>query len=534
MRRNRWLAVVPLLICVALASAAGAEEPPAATPREHAADVLYERGTHALRRGDVTKAVELLEEAHSRYPDDAGIQSAYARALLAQGEAERAADLLDALVSSGRASPDDYLVLGLARYSAQDYERARAALQTAVERDPDNATAHLFLGSALVELEMNDAAERELAEAERLDPSLASQVAYRRGRIALSEGDRQQAEKYFAEVERLAPGSAMARAGKRELTGGAARPRPWSVYGTVGGAYDSNVNLSGDDENLAISRESDQLGFIEVGGDYTVLDLDRLKVRFGASLYTSYHEHQQAFNLLTARVWTSAAVPITDQLTVDARYTYEYILANYRKFRRAMAVEPSIRYRPRPDLLSRIFFRYEDRNYLFDYSLSTFDRDGQVYMPGAEQYWFMPDFTGYGQGFLRLRYFHRTENTTGRPVDVNPFYGDFTANRPWFQGPEFDSKGNALEFLVGMPLPWQLFAMASFGYEWRHYGSHSLFENTSDRRKDRIRRYQFILRRPISEHFTAEVGYDFTDWGSNVDFYAYERHIAHFLVTYQY
>ncbi len=523
-----------------------------ATPSEHDADVQFERGTHALRRGRVQEAIQILGDAHSRYGNDASIQAAYARALLAAGDADQAAALLEQLQATGRASPDDDVVLGLARYSDRDFQGARAALESAVQRDPNNAVAHLFLGSTLIELGDTAGAERHLADAERLDPSLASQVAYRRGRIALSQGDRARAESYFNEVEQLAPGSPVARASRRELSG-RTRERPWSVYATLGVAYDSNVNLGGAEENelLAISGEDDARFFLEVGADYNVYDGERARLRIGTNHYFSKHINQEPFDLIVNRAFAVGALDLTDWLSFDARYTFEYVSTDSVDFRRTHAVEPSFRIRLRPDLLTRPFMRYEVRDFKQPQTFDSLERDGHILRAGLEQYYFPPDFTGYGQGFTRLRWNYRFEHTKGDQVtsgfDGNGgFFGIIPdpdipptafAPLPNFlgpYGPEFNAEGNELELLAGMPLPWELFVLASVGYEWRNHEDRSFFDFSAGDREDRIQRYRLVLRRPIVEHVTAELGYRFTYWESNVDFFEFDRHIAHFLVTYRY
>ena len=493
-----------------------------------AADAYYERGARALRRGDLPAAVELLAVATRMAPDDPTILSAYAQALISADREKEAAQILRG--ARGTRDVNEDLALGVVRYALKDWEAAAGHLRRAVERSPENGAARLFLASALIETGALDEARGHLEEARRLDPWLAADVEFRLGRIALARGDKASAEEHFREAERLAPRSTLGHLARRAA---GAPSRRWSAYTTAGVAYDSNVNLAGADDILSAGTEDDVRGFFELGSDYDLYKSDRFDLRVGATAYLSRHVEERAFDLLTTRAWTVAALRLREDLTLDARYTFEYIWTDFDKFRRTHAVEPSLRWRARQDLLTRVLFRYEDRDFFTSRGMfptfalpAPFDtttgpdplnRDGQLRIPGIEQYWFPPDFTGWGRGFLRASYRYRDEST---------------------QGTESDASGHIANLMFGQPLPWQLFLLLEGEYERRDFSNVSviglLSRDTFRDRRDEIWTAQALLRRPISEHVTAELGYRFNDWSSNVDFYAFARHIVHFLVTYRY
>ena len=56
----------------------------------------------------------------------------------------------------------------------------------------------------------------------------------------------------------------------------------------------------------------------------------------------------------------------------------------------------------------------------------------------------------------------------------------------------------------------------------------------SEERDDEILRTGILFRRPINQQFSAEIGYRYTNWDSNVDFYKYDQHFAYLLATYRY
>jgi len=524
----RALAVAAGVACVGAAATAGAQEELEPTSR---AEVHYERGAHALRTGDVPAALEHLARAAEERPHDAGVVSLYAQALVAAGRAAEAQRVLDELAAEGQGESD--LAVGIVRYQLGQHAASAEILQRAVEQEPRSALGHLYLASARIELGRFAAAEESLATAERLDPGLGAEVAFRRGHIAEARGDGEAAQRYFDRAEQLAPGTRLARRARRRVRGGDFGVRPWMAYATFGSAWDSNVNLAGQDDVLSTDREGDSLAFAELGGHYDVLDAERVHLRLGGTAFINYHEDERDFDLLTGRAWAVGALDLTEALTFDVRYTYEWIFTNFRKFRRTHAAEPSFRWRAREDLLTRAFFRFEDRDFFreteafpgdalpagFEERNRTdpLDRDGQVLLPGVEQYWFFPDFTGWGRGFVRLGYSHRRENT---------------------QGSEADSSGHIGNLMVGLPLVAELFLLAEGEYEWRHYSHVSviglLSGEETDFRNEQVRRARLLLRRPLTERVTAELGYRWTKWTSNVDFFEFDRHNTYFLVTYRY
>jgi len=525
---------LPCLLAIALAVCSTASPPAGAAPPEARGEALYERGARALRQDEAARAVALFAEARQELPNDLRITRAYSRALVAAGRSEEAVEILQGLVRDGQASAEDELVLGVALFRLARYDEAKAQLESVVEREPDNARAHLFLGSALVELGDFDLAASQLDEAVRLDPALQPEVEYRRGWIALAQGQTQQARSAFEAAASAEAGTPVQRAARSQLDsmGGSGAGRRWGAFATLGVTYDSNVSLAGSDQNFVASDEGSARFFGQVGGRYDVYEGDKATLRVGASGYASVNTNGAVsdFNLATAQAWLVGAYELNSQLTLDARYTFEYVWAGYDPFRFTNSVEPSLRIAWTPQLLTRPYVSYTREDYTFGEPKGAvpglneaLDRDGGIVIPGIEQYWYMPDFTGWGPGFVRGGFFYR-----GERVD----------------GTEYDSNGYNTSLMVGLPLPWEISAIVSGSWERRNYLNPSVFVEgqpvpqvpppKSNTRLDNIWRVVAMLRRPIVPDLVGEIGYRYTDWKSTVAFYDYQRHLVHFLVTYTY
>ncbi len=526
-------AMVFLAALLSVGSApAGAQELESVKPTS-SADAAYERGARALRQGRNDEAIRHLSVAARLSPSDPSVLSAYAQALIAAGRQDEAVQILQQ--ARGTHSVDEDLALGVVNYELKRWDEAARHLRAAVQRDSRNGASHLFLASALIELKQYDEAMSELDAARDRDEWLAAEVEARKGRIELERGNRNSAEAHFREAERLAPASLLGDMARRTV--GRPEPRDWSLYATFGAAYDSNVNLAGEDA-VSGKRDADYRIFAEIGGDWDIVKGDKFNLRIGGNTFTSRHGDARDFDLLQTRAFLIAAYELPADLTADLRYTFEYIWTDPAEsladFRRTHLVEPSFRWRPRQDLQTRLLYRYEKRAFFpsrgpfparflpppFDRSgrrIDPLDRDGDVQKFGMEQYWFTPDFTGWGRGFVRGGLRWRKEST---------------------QGGDSDSRGPVANLIVGQALPWDFFLLAEGEYDRRDYAQVStvglLLEQQFDRRQDDIWSARLVLRRSLTSHMTGEISYRFMHWGSNVDFYDFKRHIVNFLVTYRY
>ncbi|MBW2374271.1 MAG: tetratricopeptide repeat protein, partial [Deltaproteobacteria bacterium] len=465
------------------------------------ADAYYERGARALRLGRTEEALQNLAAAARLAPDDPAILSAYAKALIDAGRQDDALTILKQ--ARGTRSVDEDLALGVVSLELKQWDAAEGHLRKAVERDPSNGASQIFLATALIEQGKLDEAEPVLTEAVNRDPWLASRVEFARGRIAMERGQRATAEEHFRRAKQLEPDTMLGAMAGQTL--GRPEPRSWSFFASAGMAFDSNANIAGEDDRFSRDRDSDYRIVAEVGADWDVIRGDKFNLRLGANAFTSRHGDNRDFDLLTTRAFGIAAYELTSQLTADARYTFEYVWtdpAGIKEFRRTHLVEPSLRWRPRQDLLTRALYRWEGRHFLRDRNdipLRVFpfpfqnerrtdplDRDGDIQIVGLEQYWFMPDYTGWGRGFIRGSFRWRSESTDG---------GDF------------DTHGPVANVLIGQPLPWQVYLLLEGEYDDRTYTEVSsiglLTELQTDRRKDEIWRARVLLRRPITDSVTA-------------------------------
>ncbi|MCH2172656.1 tetratricopeptide repeat protein [Myxococcota bacterium] len=498
-----------------LAAPALSEVPAVDSP----SDVQTERGAHALRDGRLDDARGHLEAALEITPNDPRALALYAQAQLLSGDALAALGTLDRLRQRDPNAPGlDYL-MGLANYRLEDWTQTRDHLQAALENVPGHAVGHLLLGVAYQNLDQPKEAQREFAEAARLDPSLEAQVAYRRGLLSLGSQNYREAREFFETVGDRLPGSPLARSAATWSTYlMEIAPRPWELYATAGIGYDSNLNLASDDDAFLVSDESDGRGIFEAGGSYQFGGGSR-SLRVGQTLYGHFYFDDTNFNQQISRTWAQAVVQLDPRVTADARYTFEFAWVDMSQFRQTQAIEPGITLQINSVLSARAFYRYDDRDFFFETpSPELFDRTGEVQYGGADLYWSLPPLLSSQPSWLRIGYLHRQESA---------------------RGDQYDAKGNQPIVTLSLGLPAEFSAVLDGRIEWRDYDEPAYlgpgtFSPATGTREDRISQLRIAIQRAFGAHFELEANYGYTNRNSNVPSFDYDRHVVGLLATYLY
>jgi Tfp pilus assembly protein PilF len=130
---------------------------------------VFEQGIKYKKDGKHDKAIESFTQAVKIFPD-------YFRALAERGElllgtgkcSEAFADFERVLTLDEKYSPA-LRGAGYCRLEQQQFPEAARYLMRALHADPNDASAHLFLGIALITLNQDELAKEELREALKLD-----------------------------------------------------------------------------------------------------------------------------------------------------------------------------------------------------------------------------------------------------------------------------------------------------------------------------------------------------------------------------
>ena len=122
----------------------------AVNPKQPALRRLLAQALVANRQPE--EAVQTLEEAHAAAPADLETTFALASGYLQVKKVDAAGRLFD-VVAAARPIPQTYVLIGRAYRDADQYDRARGALEKALAMDPRVRHAHYYLGTLAVRAE---------------------------------------------------------------------------------------------------------------------------------------------------------------------------------------------------------------------------------------------------------------------------------------------------------------------------------------------------------------------------------------------
>ncbi len=202
------------------------------------------------------------------------------------------------------------LDLGVLYLEAGEYERAESWLTRAYKIPENRFRAALFLGITNYRRGDDKAAQEYLRTAAK-NPRIRPSANYYEGLSLLRQGKGAPAQRLMANSRRALPDSDFANA-VAEYQGSAppiyqgSDDKPWSVYGDLGFAYDSNVALAPDSNLIKNSRgigsESAGRAQLGLGAAYRVLDTEMFVGTIGYDLYQDFNFGESDFDLSSHRL----------------------------------------------------------------------------------------------------------------------------------------------------------------------------------------------------------------------------------------
>ncbi|MBI4518956.1 MAG: tetratricopeptide repeat protein [Deltaproteobacteria bacterium] len=517
-----------------IAALVGAAVPAGANSRSQA---LYAKGLVPFHNGRWDDAYKLFDEAVKADANDA--MALYYRGLtaarrgqpnLAIADLERAAQLRPQITHLA-------LDLGITHFDAGQYPEAQRWLEQAYGTAADRFAAAFFLGLTHFRREDFAKARAYLAEAER-DPDLRAQAHYYAGLALLRQGHETEGRAALQKAAQGRPDTETARAAQGYLgaaaevrkppTPRAAAAKPWSLHGSAGVEFDSNVILAPSDSSVSSTDtgQDDGRGILGLGGRYHLLDSDAAQVSASYDLSQSIHMQHTGFDLQGHRVRLQG---VTSQGPVQLGLagTYNFYALNYRTFFQEALFTPWVTL-PEGDAAStQVYYTFRGRDF-FRYPYNT-DRDSMDHALGVRQY-----------------------SLLGAPDRLLSFGYQFDYDDPLRDtrgGDDFQNKAHQLEVAVSSPVADLGTAQLSYLFRLEDYQ----FPNTRTqvvvvdpitqvptvvfdglRRHDNQHEFTVVFSRDLSEHLQLSLAYLGVLNNSNIADFDYSRHILSAGVRVQY
>jgi tetratricopeptide (TPR) repeat protein len=464
------------------------------------APVLVAEGLSKYHRREYAEALALFDEAVTKDPGMMAARHYRGLSRAQLGQTWEAIIDLQVVLLQEPSWIETELELGIVLIDAGRYRQALPHLARAAEKDDLAAAAAFYQGLAHSRLGEMDAA-RPLFERAAADDELRMPARYHLGAIAYEREEWDSAIDRFTEVSQASPNTEMGRKAADFLRSIRWRSAiPYSLFGSVGFTYDSNVLLAPDDES-----EKDALGITNQGAG-------RVDLRAGGA-YTPWHSSTGQLSI---------GYDFSQRLHFDLT---EFDLQGHRP-----TLELSFNYQPVRFgvLASYAYYRLDNDDFL---------QEGGV-LPWVRL------FEG-GRGWTELSYrFRRADylqdrfsrlDASSHAVNLRQFVrlaGD--APIPWI-GYGFESrdavrrKGDPFAFdaqQVEAGFSWPRLPLVGAGFDVGYTYRYENYDAASGGRDDNEHGIAVAIAKSIYSHVALRLNYLGTFNDSDIDTFTYNRHVV--------
>jgi len=467
--------------------------------------------------------LERLERALAQHPDDPDLLWAHARALARRGRSEEA---LAGLRAYGARFPDRRpdldLELGRIQYQRGALPEALAALERALERDPEDATAHFYRGLALRELGRAEQAQAALARAGALSSALAPDSLLLQGVDLLDAGEDAAADDLFGRVIDLAPGSDAAGRARLLLLDRAPSPRErWLRLDAFAGfEWDSNVTLEDGGQPLGATA-GDPLGSWGAAVTLRPWQGRRTAVEAGYLYDQNAHAEFEDYDLLGNSLWLSGSLRPWRALRLRLDVLGSDVRRDAAAYSRAGSLRASAGWAQGPRLgVSRVIASFTYRDYLEEFEgdgAELLTRDGSEWALGVSHS--LPLWRR--DAWLSAGFEYRRTDTEAAPDDA---VGEALGGGS-YDGSRFEGRLRA-----ALPLPFDVSARGRLrvGHErFDHENFYILLEDLAlERRSDVYGDLRLAFQREIAPYTRLELAWTGSLRRSNASSFTYDRQVV--------
>lgn len=169
---------------------------------------LYLLADCDLRMKRFKDAIALVEPAYAMHPDDQALDYILGTALIQDGQTEKGAQVIDQIMRSGNAAVA-YVLLGTAQEAAGDHKAAAETLRKAVNMNPEIPGAWTIYARALLNNDQREEGKAALQRALQADPN-DFDACLHLGVLLRREGNTEDAQPYLKHALQLRPDSSEA------------------------------------------------------------------------------------------------------------------------------------------------------------------------------------------------------------------------------------------------------------------------------------------------------------------------------------
>ena len=374
--------------------------------------------------------------------------------------------------------------LGIVYLNLESNDLAIQELKKSIEQDPQDATAHFYLGRVFQQKEQYEESLIYFQTVLSLDPDLEQIALFQIGLAYFKIEEKEDAKLALGMALEKDPESATAAEIENLLNELGVKTgkskKNWWFTAKVGWQVDDNLSVTQQD---LVTNQSDSGATFELSTGYKFYSTPALELRLGYDFYQSAWTDVSELNYISN---TFSLGGSHDEKNWDAGidYYYNYSFLNAKDFLTSHTIAPRIGFSLQPQIYTNISLAISDTNFLGDNL-----RNATNSSIGFDQYLFFMENKVYG--FLSYRY--SDEGT---------------------KGSEFDYIGNLITVGVNFPGSDEIKLQFSYLYNLLNYKNDTA--SFGKKRRDEKQTFRFTLTQPILEFLSLDFDYQYNVNSSNL------------------
>lgn len=476
-------------------------------------EIPFSKGMLYFNQGKYEEALQTFTKAIELKSDLATIYYYLGLTHAQLGNNWEALTAFEKTISLDSTYPRVYYDLGVVYYRMGNYPHALKSFEMAEKREPERAMIYYFKAHILYLQNKFFESLPYFTKAGELDPGLKQTTHFFSGLALLKLDRKKEAEQELQSSLTIDPTSELGNAAQGYLDSiKAKQPRAlkkWNLTASLSYQYDDNVVLEPDGASSTtdVSHEGDSRGVVFIDGEYRFIQtlpwIAGVRYTFYQSIHSRLHDYDlQNHQGMLFGSYQGHCGSIPYQFQLD--YNYRNSILNEKRYLESHGITGTLNLQWNAYLLTQLQYRFQDKDFHYDITHPTANRDGSNNLVGVTQYLFLFN----NRGFLRVGYFYDNDSTKGSNWDYDGY-----------------------KALVGLRVPF-LFETSidtDLEYYQQEYDNHDYFFNHC--RRDEEYTYNFSLYRNLYKLLDAMFTYTRIDNGSNIDFYDYDRNIYSFTLS---
>lgn len=407
---------------------------------------------------------------------------------------------------ANEATYEKHIARGISELEDKNYVGAIESFKGALKEKPDDYRVTLYLGIALSRAKDKDA-EAMLEKAFSINPN-EPRINLELGVYYFNNAKYDEAKGYLNNAMNLSQDDELKDKAEEYLAviGEKRGKKKWLLNISIGGQYDTNVILNADTTPLpeGISGKADWRSIIELNGKYSFIKGHGANASIGYSLYQSIHAKLTDFNISYHLLDLTTSYAIKPYLSLNSSYSFEYVFVGGDRYDYAHSVYPSIIITEGKGFSTIIGYKYKNKHFIDSETYqANSDKSGSNHLAGITQV-----ISVYPPIQARLGY---------------AYDKDITKKDYW----DYDGHKGFVDIEIKLPYR---FSIDLYGeYHYREYKGINPISNIE--RKDGVYTYSASITKAITDRFSITLGQAYTDNGSTIAYYNYNRAITSLFLT---